>query len=92
LPQQESDTQPEGSDEHTLTNFCTRFQLIGCVMSENEAEELLASDKDDPGYAHLSDKENADHVLRSNLSLQDDEDDNDDECHVKEATLPVLFG
>ena len=57
-------------------------------MNKNEVEEWLASDND-PGYAHFSDKEIADYVLKSNLSLQDDEDESEDECHVKEATCPI---
>lgn len=87
LPQ-ESDIPPE-TNEHTVTTFVHDIQLIGCNMSENEVEEWLASDKDDPGYAHFSDNEIADHVLNSNLSLQDDEDESEDECDVLEATCPV---
>lgn len=48
----------------------------------------MASDKNDPGYAHLSDTEIADHVLRNNLSLED-EDESDDECNVIETSSPI---
>ena len=81
LPQQESYTLPE--NDHTT--FVQDFQLIGCDMSENEVEEWLASDKNDPGYAHLNDTEIADHVLRNNLSLED-EDESDNECNVIETS------
>ena len=40
-------------------------------MSEHEVEEQLASDNNDPGYAHKI----ADHVLISNLLPEDDEDE-----------------
>ena len=84
LPQQESDILPENS--HILTTFVHDFQFMGCDMNENEVEEWLASDKSDTGYAHLSDTEIADHILRKNLSF---EDEIDDERNIVETSSPI---
>lgn len=78
-------TEP-GISQESLDEFTSVFQRLGHNLTDAEIREWLASDENDPGYAHLTDDEIVSSIVQDSTQ-QDSEEDSDSSDEATQVTV-----
>ena len=65
MPAHQESTEPDASQEYSVEEFNSIFEMLGHHLTEEEVREWLLSDEHDMEYAHLSDSEIVSNIMRN---------------------------